>query len=88
MRAQVNELLLKKFFQYSVSAGLWRPSTEYCLVADTRPNRVAEPSIGSALFETTKHMNMRNAMETLENVLYRPLLWQDPIGDINEIINK
>ena len=49
MWAQVNELLFKNFFQYSVSAGLWRPSTEYCRVADTRPNRVAEPSIGSAL---------------------------------------
>ena len=38
------------FFQYSVSAGLWRPSIEYCRVADTRPNRVTEPSIGSALW--------------------------------------
>jgi len=49
MWAQVNELLFRIFFHYSVSAGLWRPSTEYCLVADTRPNRVTEPSIGSAL---------------------------------------
>ena len=50
MWAHVNALLFKFFSQYSVSAGMWRPSTEYCRVADTRPNRVTEPSIGSALF--------------------------------------
>jgi len=52
MWAQVNELLFRNFLHYSVSAGLWRPSTEYYRVADTRPNRVTEPSIGSALLKT------------------------------------